>query len=70
MVSDDPWWLSDVGGLPPLGVPISCLLNLGTLKTSNPMVIGMMGWEIRETFVEALVVTNSSSGYEFVSASV
>jgi hypothetical protein len=63
-------WLSDVGGLPPIGVPISLLSNLGTLPPFHPMAVGMMGWEIRGTFVEALVVTKVWGGYEFVSVSV
>jgi hypothetical protein len=47
---------------------VSPLSNLGTLPPLHPMVVGMMGWEGRRTFVEIPVVTKVLGGYEFVSA--
>jgi hypothetical protein len=36
-------WLSAVGGLPPVDVPMSPLSNLGALPPSHPAKNGMMG---------------------------
>jgi hypothetical protein len=52
-----PRWLSEIGSLPSVGVPISLLSSLETLPPSQPMVVRMMSWEGRRPFAGAPVIT-------------